>query len=164
MKSIFLNSIVFILVAFFSVTNLIGQETEEHDHHHHSNSEIGISGSVYYFVVAEEYNPGIHLHYVYYFTHSKFGLGAGYERLFDEHGHNTFGVIGTYSPVKRLILAVSPGFTFEDEEPSNLFPAMHVEATYGFDLGIFHLGPSLGYAVTTEDQHISVGIHLGIGL
>lgn len=143
--------------------DLAGQHVDNHESHEHASREIGISNSAYYFVNSQEFHYGIHLHYIYYFTDSKFGIGGGYERIFDEEGHNTFGVIGTYNPIKRLEISISPGLTFEDENPSIWMPAFHIELTYNFHMGKFHINPVFGYAITREDQHLSAGIHLGFG-
>lgn len=164
MRSTLLKECSLVFVIFIFVMNLVGQETMDHDQHEHSTSEIGISSSGYYFIKSQEFSFGCHLHYVYYFPHSKFGVGAGYERIFDEHGHNTFGVIGTYSPIDSFIIAASPGLAFEDGSTSDINFAMHIEATYGFELGKIHIGPAFGYAITKEDQHLSVGLHIGFGL
>ncbi len=93
---------------------------------------------------------------------SKFGLGLGYERIFDEHKHNTAGIVGTYRPINRLSFNVSPGLTFEDGEPGGRF-ALHLESSYEYEIGNFHIGPAAEVAYDPEDYHFSLGLHVGYG-
>ena len=58
---------------------------------------------------------------------------------------------------------VSPGLTFEEREPDMLNFALHLEASYEFEIGDLHIGPVIEYAYDTEDQHLSLGLHVGIG-
>lgn len=153
--------IVLSLITFESIS----QVEKSHHNHNHSAGEIGASLSYYYLVKAEEFNPGVHVHYVYYFPHSRFGIGAGYEGIFDEHHtHHTFGIVGTVNPIANLIVGVSPGITFEENLSGERFFSLHFEATYGFNIGRVHIGPSVGYAISEEDQHISAGFHIGFDL
>lgn len=105
----------------------------------------------------------MYIHYIYHFKETKFGAGLGYERIFDEHSHQTFGVVGSYRPIERWTLNVSPGFTIEGEENSDVLLAIHLETSYEFEFGNFHIGPVLEYAYDQEDYHISVGLHVGYG-
>ncbi|MCW3807954.1 hypothetical protein [Plebeiibacterium marinum] len=50
-------------------------------------------------------------------------------------------------------LSVSPGITFEDEHPSELHPAIHLECAYSFPLGNFHIGPVVSLGAHDEKQH-----------
>ena len=147
--------------------NLIAQVSFESDphpeNHEHHRNEIGIANSAVYFVKEETYNYGFHLHYTRKFMETKFGAGAGYERIFDEHGHNTFGIALIYSPVEKFNINLSPGLTFEDENISDIAFALHLETSYEFEVKDFHLGPSLEFAYDPEDYHISLGLHIGYG-
>lgn len=133
----------------------------EHTHEHHRN-EIGIANSPVYFLKEKSFSYGLHIHYVYNIQRSKFGVGLGYERIFDEHQHNTIGIVGTYRPTERLCLNVSPGLTFEANSTSPLF-ALHLESSYEFEIGNFHIGPAFEFAYDPEDYHLSLGLHIGYG-
>ncbi len=133
----------------------------EHSHEHHKN-EIGIANSAVYFVKEKEFAYGLHLHYVRNIPKTKFGLGLGYERIFDEHGHNTIGIVAAYRPIENLNLQLSPGLAFEDNESEVGF-ALHFETSYEFEINNFHIGPSVEFAYDPEDIHISIGIHIGYG-
>jgi len=140
-------------------------QTEEHHHHHdhdHHQNEIGVGNSLVYFTGEKEFAYGLHFHYIRNISKSKFGLGLAYERIFDEHGHNTFGIVGAYYPVERLHLSASPGITFEDGSSSVNF-AFHLETSYAFEIQDFHIGPLLEFAYDPEDIHISLGLHIGYG-
>lgn len=147
-----------------SVQLLLAQNKEEDSHHHeHHLNDIGIVNSPVYFVNDKEFAYGLHLHYVRNFHESKFGLGIGYERIFDEHKHNTIGIIGSFRPIEKVTINFSPGITFEDGETSELNFAMHLESSYDFEFHSFHIGPVLGFAYDPEDFHISLGLHIGYG-
>lgn len=136
---------------------------QEEDHEHHEN-EIGVANSPVYFVKEKEFTYGLHFHYVRTLKHSKFGVGLGYEKIFDEHEHQTFGVVLAYRPIDAWSLNVSPGVTMEKGlAQTELLFALHVETSYEWEIGHFHLGPVFEVAYDPEDYHISLGLHLGYG-
>jgi len=159
-----------LLIGFLTIITSLGisaQESHEnpyhsHEHEHHKN-EIGIANSAVYFVKEKVYSYGLHVHYTRTISETKFGVGAAYERIFDPHGHNTFGVALIYSPFEKFNINLSPGLTFEDENPSDVGFALHLETSYEFEINNFHLGPSLEFAYDPEDYHISLGLHIGYG-
>lgn len=157
-----------ILIAFVFVMLVVwngkSQEHHNHDHEHNHVHEIGISMAPVYFFGEEELSFATHLHYVYNFPHTKFGVGIGYERIFDEHKHNFVGLELNYRPVHQLTLNISPGVAFEGEHPDEKEFAMHFETVYEFEFGRFHIGPVFELAYHPEDVHVSLGIHLGLGL
>ncbi|NNC95426.1 MAG: hypothetical protein HKN92_07675 [Chitinophagales bacterium] len=124
----------FLLIFFFSANTLIAQHdhTDHHDqeHHDHSNhmhdhkNEIGIANAPVYFVKEKEIAYGLHFHYVRTIRESRFGIGLGYERIFDEHKHNTITLVSSYRPLDRFAVQLSPGITFEDNEPHVNFAYM----------------------------------------
>ena len=135
---------------------------KSHNHDHHKN-EIGIANAPVYFVKEKVFSYGLHLHYIRNIRESKFGLGAGFERIFDEHGHNTFGLVASYRPIDKLSLSLSPGITLEDVHPDELNFALHVETAYEFEINNIHIGPVFEFAYDPEDFHISFGLHIGYG-
>lgn len=134
-----------------------------HNHHHHHKNEIGVANSPVYMIREKTISYGLHFHYIRSISESKFGLGAGYERIFDAHGHNTFGVVVSYVPVDKLSFIVSPGVVFENNIRGTADFAMHFETAYEFVIENFHLGPVLELAYDPEDIHLSIGMHIGIG-
>lgn len=133
--------------------------TNDNDSAPHDKNEIGIANSPVYFIKEDLFAYGLHLHYIRNISKTKFGIGLGYERIFDEHGHNTLGVVAAYKPMEALSVNFSPGLTFEDADPKmNL--ALHFETSYEFEIKNIHLGPVLEFAYEPEDLHISLGIHL----
>ena len=142
---------------------MFGQNNEQIEHHHEHNNEIGIANAPVYFVNEKEISYGLHIHYIHNIHDTKYGVGIGYERIFDEHKHNTIGIVGSYRPFNRLSINISPGITFENKEISNMTFALHLETSYEFEVNNFHLGPNLEFAYDPEDYHISLGIHIGYG-
>ena len=153
-----LLSIVFVVVATSSYS-----QRDNHDQHDHHLYEFGVANSFVYFPREKEIAYGLHFHLVRGIKSSNFGFGIAYERVFDEHKHNSIGVVGSYSPIKSLHINVVPGIAFEDSDPSVVKFAFHIETSYGFNLGSFHIGPILEYAFDPEDYHISLGLHIGFG-
>jgi hypothetical protein len=153
---------ILLLTLFLLSNSLFAQEKIIHKNHDNHKNEIGIANSPVYFINEKQFNYGLHLHYIYNISKSKFGIGLGYERIFDEHEHSTFGMIGVYKPIEKLSLSLSPGLTYENEVTEPNF-ALHTEATYEFEINDFHFGPVLEFAYDKEDFHISLGIHCGIG-
>ena len=155
----------FLLFIFLGSVRLQAQDDlthADHDHHHEHRNELGIANAPVYFVKEEIVSYGLHVHLVRNLLHSRFGYGIGYERIFDEHGHNTYSALVSYR-IDRVMLIVAPGATIEDEEPGEAAFAVHVEATYEFELGDLHLGPVVEFAYDPEDIHLSLGLHVGIG-
>ncbi len=153
------------LTSIFAST-LLGQSVESPDnhsgHHDHHKNELGVANSAVWFVKEKTLAYGLHAHYIRFIPKSRFGMGVGYERIFGEHKHNTFGIVGTFSPLEGLNLNVSPGLTFEDGNSTISF-ALHLETSYEFEIKNFHVGPAIEFAYDPEDYHISVGIHVGYG-
>ena len=145
--------------------NTVNAQSDEHneDHHNHHRNEIGIANALVYFVKEEVFAYGLHIHYVYNLAETKFGIGLGFERIFDQHKHNTLGIVGSFRPIDKLSIILSPGITFEDNENSNLNFALHFEVSYEFEINNFHIGPVLEFAYDPEDYHISLGLHIGYG-
>lgn len=158
-------------ILLLSLTSQLGAQVDHeetgnhHDHegHHHHHNEFGIANALVYFVKEEAFSYGLHLHYIRTIGETKFGLGVGFERIFDEHGHNTFGVVGSYRPIDPLTFIISPGLTIEDASSGEASFALHLESAYEFEFKNIHLGPVIEIAYDPEDIHISIGIHLGYG-
>lgn len=161
-----LNKMFLVTLLVILTQVLFGQSTEpkddEHVDHHHHHNEIGIANAPVYFLKEKIFAYGLHLHYTHALGHSKFALGLGYERIFDEHKHNTFGLVASYRPIDALCFNISPGLTFEDESESPNF-AFHFETSYEIEFDNFHIGPVFEIAYDPEDIHVSLGLHVGYG-
>lgn len=159
-----MKSYLKIFFIFLFVSGYLNAQ-ENHSEHGHSNhrNEIGIGISPVYFLNEKEFALQFHTHYTYNLKNTNFGIGFAYERIFDEHKHNTFGIVGSYRPYDRFSVALSPGITFTDNESSDLKFALHIETLYEFEINDFHIGPLLEFAYDPDDYHISFGIHAGFG-
>ena len=127
----------------------------------HKN-EIGIANSPVFLISEKNFCYGLHIHYIRNINNSKFGLGLGFERIFDEHKHNTFGLVATYAIIDKLTLNVSPGIMLEDENMKKANFAIHLETAYEFEIKNICIGPVFETAFDSEDIHVSLGLHLGI--
>nr|WP_319273512.1 hypothetical protein [uncultured Draconibacterium sp.] len=158
------------IFALFYVLNVNAQEHHDHDDHEHHDhthghkTEIGVGNSLVYFFGEEELSYGLHFHVVRNIGHSNFGVGLAYERIFDEHTHNTIGIVGSYTPVDRLHFALTPGIAFEGEDWGEKNFALHFETAYDFQVGNIHMGPMVELGYNFEHVHLSTGIHIGFGL
>jgi hypothetical protein len=135
------------------------KSTDTHGHH---KNEIGIAISPAYFIKEKVLTYAMHIHYTHNIPKTKFGLGISFERIFLAPKHSTFGLVLAYKPIEKLSFTLTPGVTYEDENPIALF-ALHIETAYEFELGSFHIGPALEFAYDPNDYHIGLGIHVGYG-
>jgi len=155
-----------ILLTFFLQGTLISaqesnQSTDIEGHDHHRN-EIGTAVAPVYFSNEKAVYFGLHLHYVYNIPQSKFGLGLGYERVFDPNRHKTIGIECVYRPIEPLTLNLSPGLKYEGDGMHDTKFALHFETSWEFELiDRFHVGPAFEIATDTEDYHLSAGLHIG---
>lgn len=153
------------LLIVFGVLNSFAQadshSDHDHGHHGHHSNEIAIANSVVYLLTEKEYAYGMHLHYTRKLI-GDLGLGVGYEKIFDDHSHNTFGLIANYRVKDNLSFAISPGISYSKGERKGKF-AMHFESAYEFQIRDFHLGPSIEYSFDSDEQHLSIGLHVGYG-
>ena len=126
--------------------------------------EIGISNGIVYNFAEEETAYGLHIHFIKNFGISqKVGVGVGYEIIFDEHKHNTLCVLLHIKPIEHFSINLAPGLVFLESELNKSRFALHVEAIYEFETGPFHFGPFVGAAISPEDFHTSVGLHVAFG-
>lgn len=161
----FLFSLVFLFV--FTSTLYSQHSHDSHNHekeheHHHSSVEIGVSNGYVYNLTEEEGAYGIHVHLVKSIG-EKFGLGLGYEAIFDDHKHNAASLIFEYRATEHLLINFAPGVAWLATESNSAKPSLHLEGIYAWQLGVFHLGPIIGVASNFEDYHASIGLHIAVG-
>jgi hypothetical protein len=131
-----------------------------HHHHEHPNNEFGVGHYLSYLAGEKEFAYSLHIHYLRFFSESRFGTGIGYEQIFDEHGHRSLTIIGTYQFASHLILSLAPGILFGNPENPTARFVLHTEVIYEIEIGNFHFGPALELATTFEEYHIGLGIHM----
>ena len=114
----------------------------------------------------DETAPSIHLHLVKRLHGSnlleRIGIGLGFETIFADHVHHTLMASLVFFPIDHLAISVSPGIVWVNEEGGweNHY-ATHIEASYGFRIGKYEVGPVFGWAESDEGSHRMVGIHFG---
>lgn len=157
------------LVLFFAliilvISSLKAQE-DGHEHKHiHPEFELGFSNNLVFNFTEEEFVYGIHLHFVKTIGKSdKIGLGIAYEKIFDEHKHNSLSLIFMCRPVEHLSFNMAPGISWLASETNTIMPVMHIEGLYEWEFGFFHIGPLIGVAFSSEDFHTSLGLHMAFG-
>ena len=153
------GSFLLVIAMLFPSLSQAGDHDEHHHGHESGSVEAGLSNSLVYVPGEEIFAYGLHVHALYTFAETPFGLGLGYEFIAGEHLHQTVGPMFCYRHTDPLNLCVSPGVIFEDD---NVALSVHVETTYEFELHDLHLGPTLGFAYNAEDIHISLGLHTGL--
>lgn len=154
---------VFLLAAPLIVRAQDHEHVDVDEHHSHYRNEVAMSNNLVFLAKDKEFAFGIHLHYLRNIGESKFASGLGYERIFDEHGHNTISIAGSYRPFHELVFTVSPGITFEDLGDKQLDFSIHMEAGYEFEIKHLHIGPVVGFAFVHDAYDLSLGLHLGYG-
>lgn len=157
-----LKSLTFLIATVF-ISFYASAQHDDHEHEHAQN-EIGVSNNIVYNTHEKEVAYSIHLHFIRTLKkNEKFGLGIGYERIFDDHKHNALSIILLYRPIEHFSLNFAPGVSWLATENNSAKPSLHLEGLYEWELGSFHLGPLLGIAFNTEDFHASIGLHIAIG-
>ena len=136
---------------------------ENHDHLHELKNEIGGAIGIFFDLDEQQTGSGFHLHYTRILPGKmeRFGISPGLEFVFGEHKHYTMHLMFMYRPLYGWWLAVGPGITyFDHHEEWGL--SGHVETGYEFDAGKVHFGPVVEYSWARDDQHIMIGLHLGV--
>ncbi len=141
---------------------LIAQSENQSNHNH--RYEIGIANGLVYFLNEKEFSYGLHTHVVRVIGKSNFAIGVGYERIFDQHGHNTVSAVISYLLVERLTLNVAPGIAFTNSNKGLIEFSIHLESTYEFEIKNFHIGPLVEWAIEPDETHFTIGLHVGFGL
>lgn len=155
-----------LLLVFLPIISLAQKMDEEDPHHHDHDHRFHIGGAISGIWLVNEKEPGlgIHLHYTYRIPKTRLDLGLAAEGIVAEHDHMTIGITGIYNLVGGLNINLSPGYSFEAFNISEGHLLLHIETSWEFDLNRIHLGPSLGYAFSREDNHLSLGLHVGYDL
>ena len=155
--------ILYIMALVVLTNTLSAQAPDDHSAPDNHKNEVGIANAPVYILKEKEFAYGLHGHYVRNISQSRFGIGVGYERIFDEHKHSSAGLILSYDPIEHLAISLSPGITFQGSDVSEMHFGLHLEALYEFEIGFFHIGPVVEFAYAPEDYHLSLGVHIGIG-
>ena len=157
----------FILISALILTSFSGfsQEDEDHDHHHHKN-EVSIATGVVPLPAEDAVTVGFHLHYIrgIFGEHKRiFGAGLGLETIIDEHKHFTISIPLQARLFAGFIISYAPGMLIARENgQSEIQFAQHIEATYEFELGKFHIGPVAEVGIEEFGVHYMGGVHFGI--
>ncbi|HRW63934.1 MAG TPA: hypothetical protein P5132_10615 [Bacteroidales bacterium] len=156
-----------LLLLLFTIAFLFVEKasSQEDTHVHHlERYEIGISNGIVYSFNEKEFAYGLHLHFIKNFgEEKKIGVGLGYEAIFDEHKHSAMSVLLHYKPTNHIDINVAPGVIFLNSEIENSRFALHLEGVYHFELGFIHYGPMIATAISADDVHASIGLHVAIG-
>lgn len=152
----------FMLVLTFSV---YAQHNHIHEHSNEHKNHVGIGVTTSHLLGEKTWAPGFHLHYIHQIgkTH-RWGMGAGYEVILDEHSHNGLNLLVNYRPMDVLSINAGPGIAFAKHAGViETMPAFHAEAVLEFSFQGLHWGPMIGFGADSEDSHISAGLHLSLG-
>lgn len=159
-------SFVFVLASLTLALLPLPAQIEEEEAHDHER-ELGLSISHVKLKAEKESAPSVHLHLLKRLDGSEFlerlGIGLGFETIFADHTHHTLMATVTFFPIEHLAISLSPGIVWADEEDGweNHY-ATHLEASYGFEVGEYEVGPVIGYADSDEGDHYMFGLHFGI--
>lgn len=164
-----LRTCLLVSILCTSVSAAASENTHEHDHNqagyptHDHTLELGVSPGLVYLPAEDTFTAGLHMHLLASLGASRWSVGVGLERLFDQHAHNTLGFVAQYRIWDTWGIAIGPGLTFTDEDPTALEPSLHIETMYEFVLADFHVGPSVEFAADPEEIHLTLGLHFGVG-
>ena len=147
----------------------LGQTSDHHHHHEDHLYELGLSLGLAHLERESDNAFGTHLHLMRRMADEgpgeKAALGFGVEYLFTEHTHISFLGTFSYNLHKALWLDIAPGLLISEHEGETESGWIaHIEFTWEMDMFSIGLGPVLGVALSEEDRHYMIGIHIGRGL
>ena len=153
-------------VFIFSAINVLAQQEydqDDHSDHFHKKNELGGAVGMVFDLNEKEVATGFHLHYMRMFGGKlkRFGIAPGVGFLLGEHQHYALHLMFAYRPLHGWWIAAGPGVTYF-EHHDEWAASGHVETGYEFHAGKIHFGPVAEYAWAKDDQHIMLGLHLGI--
>ncbi|PHS39640.1 MAG: hypothetical protein COB07_06210 [Sulfurovum sp.] len=143
------------------------------EHHEGHEWELGISIGYANLKTENEEGGNLHLHLLKRLQgdgfEKYFSVGVGAEVIVTTDNDKHYGAMVTLAvhPWRDLVLSVSPGFEWAKHEGHSWEReyATHYEAAYSFDVSEnYHIGPVIGYSKTSDTEHYTVGIHIGIPL
>ncbi len=161
MKKVFVS--LFLVMLALGIKAQINVESESQKR---ETNDLGIGFAGAYLVNENVWAPGIHLCYGKSLGEKqRFSLGLGTELIIGDHSHASVALSLGYSLTQSLSIGYGPGVEFhlDNMEENNAIFVQHIEIIYEFDLDIIKIGPMIEYGFNSEDQHLMVGIHAGIG-
>lgn len=162
------RSLLFSLLLFYSVSAL-AQNPHNHGDHMHGDAHkyhIGVGAATAYIKGEAGLLPAVHFHFIRQVGHNnRWGLGLGYEVIFDNHLHNGLNLLVNYHPLNQLSVNTGPGIILSEHKGHReVTPSFHTEVVYEFNLKRIHIGPMGGFGFDKEDTHFSLGVHVGFGI
>lgn len=126
--------------------------------------EIGAGMYPYKGTESDSYFVGFHVHYLYNYRMGKFGVGVGYEKLFDNLDHQSAMAMLAYRPFRHMTAILGPGITSFQVSGEQLYNfSTHLELIYEWAWRNVHFGPSIEYTYDPDFSHYSIGLHVGLG-
>jgi len=158
------------LVAVFGFALCGPAAGEEPPHHNHAHGtagyELGVSAGRVSLDEGEE-AFGVHVHLLKRLgaegVKRHFAAGLSTEIIFGDHKHYAAMFSLAAHPWRGLTLSIAPGIEWAEhdgERESNY--ATHLEAIYVIEVGEFDIGPAVAYSTTGEEEHHTIGVHLGL--
>lgn len=134
-----------------------------------SGFELGLSVGYAHLKTEEDNAPALHLHLLKRLSdegfQKYFSLGFGIETILADEKHYGAMVTMAVHPTENIIFSVSPGVAWEEHEGETKSSyATHLEAAYLFETSHYHIGPVVGYSKTEDEEHYTIGVHIGIPL
>lgn len=149
--------IVTILYSFF-----ISAHSQSINQKAKSQNSIAMTTSPLYLIREGDLAIGMRFHYIRQIKPgSKYGIGLGLERIFDEHGHNAINALGSYQATENWIFLAAVGIGSEDENLTETNFTTHFETIYQLYLKAFRIGPAFEFSWDPEDIHFGLGLRLG---
>lgn len=155
---------LFIFLAPLGFTSFVHAQDDHSDHFHEGGgNEIGGALGVVFNITEQHTASGFHFHYTRMFGGKlhHFGIAPGIEFIIGDDNHYTLHLMAVYRPIHGWWLGAGPGITYFEHDYSKGFSG-HIETGYEFEAGSVHFGPVIEFSWAEYDQHVLVGIHLGI--
>lgn len=162
--------LIFLMLAIGNAVSwALDEEGHDHDHHGHDVSGPELGMSVGYVHLDEEGEDvlGVHAHLLQRLGDTGFrryfAFGVGGEYLFSDEAHYALMISLAAYPWRGLALSISPGVQWaEHDGKTEAEYSTHLEAAYTIPVGAYDLGPVIDYSWTGDEDHVLVGLHVGL--
>ena len=125
-------------------------------------NEIAMSTGPFYSIGEGSVLYGLMIQYIRKIRNSRFGLGLGYEKLWDRNKHSTVGLVGVCRPVENLAISALVGVTYLSQPESNSTFGVHTEIAYRVQWKYLLVGPFSELGYSNKSAHVSIGIKAGL--
>ncbi len=164
-----IKALVLIIIGWVSINTLAfskDRNTEANSGHELGEIEVGLSVGYAYLKEDKENGFNFHLHIMKRLpgegVQRYLSIRVGAETIISKEKHYGAMISLAANLWRNLVFSVSPGMEWADHNGKwESKYATHLEVTYILENSSIHYGPAVSYSKARDEQHYTVGIHLG---